>query len=156
MWSHYYAITMLLFISAQAYTLKDLPMTGPSQTGGYGKEEKAEETKEERDELLQKFFSEWMLHMKDFDPSNMLNLLIAAGEKLAFVERIDQVPQTLRGAYSVSAKLRNKIVFTVYDPAGIPILIKDREREAIFHAQLNVTGEYVLEFSNQNVWMDWG
>ncbi len=104
-----------------------------------------------RAEVLRKFFDEWVIYMKDFDPSQMINFEIAAGEKRKFYETVDSAPIILRGAYSVSAKLKNKIKFTIYDPNGVPVVVKDQQREAIFYFRANATGEYAFEFQNRNV-----
>ena len=114
-------------------------------------EEEAQESEAVRQESLKKFFEDWTIYMKGFDPMDMINIEIPAGEKMVFFESIDRAPQLLRGAYSVSAKTKNKVLFTIYDPLGNVVVVKDRQRESIFYTQINITGEYVFVFYNQNV-----
>ena len=113
--------------------------------------EEDKELEAARDAVLQKFFEEWLIYMKDFDPSEMLNVEIPAGDKRRFFDISNEAPQMLRGAYAVSAKLKNKIRLIIYDPDGVPIIVKDKERESIFYVQVNKTGEYSFEFENHNV-----
>ncbi len=112
-------------------------------------EEKAEPAEDEGNS--QAFFAEWQDNMQDFDPSSLVNFLLPAGQKRVFFEKVDRVPQVIRGTYFVSAKKTNKINFVVYGPSNMPIVTKTSLKEVIFHFQVNDTGEYRFEFTNGNV-----
>ena len=96
----------------------------------------------------------WLTHMKNFDSNHMLAFEIGAGETKVFYIDITKTPQSLRGAYTVSAKATNKITFSIIDPEKDVILLKQGEKEVIFYPNVTVAGKYSLEFKNGNVSRD--
>lgn len=95
--------------------------------------------------------NEWLAHMKGFDISQMFTFEIHSGDVITFYFEVAKVPQVLRGAYTVSAKSRNKVSFSITDPDKDTIFLKEGEREVIFYPNVTVAGKYALEFRNKNV-----
>jgi len=153
MWIQIFSLILLFSLfEAKEPVLPDLPEDFQKQNPpDVPKADEDPDLQYAREELLKKFFDEWLIHMKDFDPTKMVTFEIPASDKKIFFEEVNIAPQQLRGAYTVSAKLKNKIKFIVYDPDNIPIISRENQREAIFHMQVNKTGKYSFTFLNKNV-----
>lgn len=108
-------------------------------------------SEEEREENYKTFNSDWEKYMLDFDFTDMLNFEVYAGGKSIFNEKVEKVPMLFRGVYAVAADDSYQLAFNMYDPSGKVIVSKKRFKDAIIYVQLNKTGTYTLEFSNNNV-----
>jgi hypothetical protein len=148
MWISY--VVTFLIISGISLT-QDAPTPHFGHAVPQIEPEEEVESEAAREEALRKFFEEWTVYMKGFDPSDMLNFELKAGSKISFFLTAETAPQIIRAAYSVSAKTKNKVTLTLFDPSWNPILIKDKQREGIIYVQVNTTGEYHVVIANNNV-----
>lgn len=103
------------------------------------------------DQSSKNVLDEWLEHMSNFDSNQMFTFIIEPGQLKKFYLDVDDVPQALRGAYTVSAKSSNKIRFTLVDPRKQPLALKEYEKEAIFYPNVTIKGRYVFQFENGNV-----
>ncbi len=148
-----YSTLLLLVLAVLALARHPSRVNRPSPQTKEELVEPAEEPEsdEARQHTLTQFFEDWAKYMGDFNAADLLFFKINAGEKKVFFEDVKAVPALVRGAYSVSAEQRNKILFNAYDPEGYIIMARSRLKEAIVYFQANKTGKYLLEFVNQNV-----
>ena len=141
---------LAIFITVLSGTMHRKEYNG--QRVGMGpNDEDAPLTAEDRQESVTQFFNDWSQYMADFVATEIVNFEIGAGDRKVFFETIDKVPAVIRGAYTVSAEKRNRIIFTIYDPANNIIMAKSKLKEAIIFIQVNTTGTYLFEFANRNV-----
>lgn len=136
----------LCIFAARKYRTDPEPVSPPPPA-----EESIETPSEERQKELNQFVDDWLKYMQGFEPNDMLNVVLPAGERRTFFLKVDHVPQILRGAYSVSEEYKNAIKMVIYDPNTVPLSTILAKRDHIFHFQVNITGEYRIEFTNTNV-----
>eukprot|EP00829_Urostomides_striatus_P002076 TRINITY_DN1222_c0_g1_i3.p1 TRINITY_DN1222_c0_g1~~TRINITY_DN1222_c0_g1_i3.p1 ORF type:complete len:158 (-),score=53.72 TRINITY_DN1222_c0_g1_i3:18-491(-) len=78
------------------------------------------------------FVDQFKTYMTDMKPEDVINFELPAGEKKIFVEKVDIVPITLKGAYTVSASQWNKVTLTIMAPNLTIISASKQKKDAMF------------------------
>ena len=93
------------------------------------------------------------MHMKDFVPEDMLQLIVEPGEETSIHEDAPEQPIFVRGAYFTNApptasKESRQIDFFILDPNYKVIYSRRRQEEGIFRFNTTIKGQYSFVFSN--------
>lgn len=95
---------------------------------------------------------QWDTHMADFEPEDMLTIIIPARQEEKFYEYIATTPAKVRGAWYIGSGDKKVLDFWIVDPSGQISFKTEGRNEGLFYFDATKEGTYEFVFSNVRSW----